>query len=231
MPSRVCVIGAGGRVGLELLSLINQSESFVAASGVGHKADGFRQNVHSISQVEKGSVDIIIDFSSPELFDKALEFCVENKIPFVSGTTGLSSNQHHALKQASLAIPVLWAPNMSLGIAVMKNALKVFKATKDFDFQVEEWHHRHKKDRPSGTAIHLQQELESVIGRACPPPMVMRGGGIFGVHKVYAVSDEEILQIEHTAINRTVFARGAMVAAQWLLQKPSGLYKMEDVIS
>jgi 4-hydroxy-tetrahydrodipicolinate reductase len=119
---------------------------------------------------------------------------------------------------------------MSLGVAVLKKALSVFKATKHFDFQVEEWHHRHKKDSPSGTAIYLQTELEKVIERPCPPAMVMRAGGIYGVHKIYAASDEEIIQFEHTAINRTVFARGALVAAQWLHHKPKGCYSMDDVI-
>jgi 4-hydroxy-tetrahydrodipicolinate reductase len=120
---------------------------------------------------------------------------------------------------------------MSLGVAVLKKALSVFKATRDFDFQVEEWHHHRKKDSPSGTAIFLQKELERVIEKKCPPTMVMRAGGIFGVHKVYAVSDEEIIQFEHTAINRTVFARGGLVAAQWIIGRPKGLYSMDDVIS
>jgi 4-hydroxy-tetrahydrodipicolinate reductase len=230
-PLRVCVVGAGGRVGSELLGLIKQSKSMVASFGVGHRAQGFEKNLESISLVASESIDIVVDFSSPELFEKTIQYCIDHKIPLVSGTTGLSEVHHQKIKEAASVIPVLWAPNMSLGIAVLKNALKVFKATKDFDFQIEEWHHRHKKDRPSGTALFLQKELEAVIGRACPPPMVMRGGGIFGVHKVYAASDEEIIQFEHTAINRTVFARGALVAASWLISKSKGLYTMDDVIS
>lgn len=230
-PLRVGVIGAGGRVGLELLNLIRNTPGLTAECGVGHKSEGFHQNVKSFSEIQKESVDVFVDFSSPALLTEALKFCIENKIPMVSGTTGLTEIHHQSLVAASQWIPILWAPNMSLGIAVLKNALKVFKSTKHFDFQVEEWHHRHKKDSPSGTALFIQKELENVIEKKCPPAMVMRGGGIFGVHKVYAVSDEEMIQFEHTAINRTVFARGALIASQWILGKNNGLYSMDDVIA
>ncbi len=229
--TKIGVIGAGGRVGLELFNLIKKTPELHATCGVGHKSEGFESNVKTFTEVPKGTVEVFIDFSAPALFSEALQYCVENKIPIVSGTTGLSPEHHASMKLACQHIPILWAPNMSLGIAVLNNALKVFKATKHFDFQVEEWHHRHKKDSPSGTAIFIQNELEKVIEKKCPPAMVMRGGGIFGVHKVYAVSDEEMIQFEHTAISRTVFARGALVAAQWIRGKNNGLYSMDDVIS
>ena len=230
-PLRVGVVGAGGRVGVELLNLIKQTPGLTARVGVGNHAQGFEMNVATLNDVDPQAVDIIVDFSAPKLFELALSFCVAHNLPFVSGTTGLDDSHRGLLKKAGERIPTLWAPNMSLGIAVLKSALKVLRATRHFDFQVEEWHHRHKKDRPSGTALLLQNELEQVIGRECPPPLVMRAGGIFGVHKVYAVSDEEIIQFEHTAINRTVFARGALVAAQWLHNKPKGLYTLDDIIA
>lgn len=228
---KVGVVGAGGKVGLELLALLRKSDCFEAACGIGKKAEGFTLNKNNFADLQKGDVDITIDFSSPELLEKALKFCLENKVPIVSGTTGLEARHYDLLRQAAEKIPVLWAPNMSLGIAVMKRAMQAFKAIKHFDFQVEEWHHRHKKDRPSGTAIYLQTELEEIIEKSCPPTMVMRGGGIFGVHKVYAASDEELIQIEHTAMSRTVFARGALEAGRWLVSKTPGLYTIDDVIA
>ena len=227
---RVGVSGAGGRVGTELLNLIRLDPNFIPSCGVGNKSSGFEQNLVSFNQIIPSSIDILIDFSTPEMLEGALNYCLENKIPLVSGTTGFSDKIHERLLNAGFQIPVLWSPNMSLGIAVMKNALKVFKATKNFDYQIEEWHHRLKKDCPSGTAILLQNELEKNIEKKCPPILALRGGGIFGVHKIYAISDEEIIQFEHTAINRTVFARGAIVAARWLLSKKAGLYSMDDVI-
>lgn len=229
--TRVGIFGAGGRVGLELLYLIKESEELIAECGVGYQSHGFNNNAKEVSDLKSDCADIFIDFSSPDLFEKALQFCAENGIPMVSGTTGLKEDHFQAMKAASKKIPLLWSPNMSLGIAVMKKALSVFQATKNFDFQVEEWHHRNKKDRPSGTAIYLQNELERVIEKKCPEPLVIRAGGIYGVHKVYAISDEEIIQFEHTATNRTVFARGAITACQWLINKKSGFYSMDDVIS
>lgn len=228
---RVGVFGAGGRVGKELLGLLKTSSEFIPSYGVGSKAQGFETNVESLDSLKGGLSDLYIDFSSPELLEKVLPFCLKEKKPLVSGTTGLSEIQFAKLKEASRHIPILWSPNMSLGIATLKKALSVFKGIKSFDFQVEEWHHRHKKDSPSGTAIYLQKALEEVIDKKCPPAMVMRGGGIFGVHKVYAASDEEIIQFEHTAINRTVFARGALEAALWLKDREAGFYSMDDVIS
>jgi 4-hydroxy-tetrahydrodipicolinate reductase len=228
---RFGVVGAGGRVGRELLSLIMGSEEMIPSFGLGNKAEGFLQNVNSFDKINPESADIVIDFSSPDLFLQTLDFCLKEKTPLVSGTTGLQIEHFKRMKEASQNLPILWAPNMSLGIAVLKNSMKVFRATKDFDFQVEEWHHRHKKDSPSGTAIFLQAELESIIEKPCPPIMAMRSGGIYGVHKVYAVSDEEMITFEHTALNRTVFARGALVGALWLLDKTNGQYHIDDVIS
>lgn len=231
---KIGVVGAGGRIGAELLKLIQQEKSFEPSLGIGNQSVGFINNVTEFTDISTkfNTLDILIDFSSPALFLKALEFCKANKIPLVSGTTGLSQECHEKIKEAGYSIPVLWAPNMSLGIAILKKSIGVFKSTPHFDYQIEEWHHKHKKDSPSGTALFLQSSLEEVIAKKCPPTMVMRAGGIFGVHKIYAASDEEMITFEHTALNRTVFARGALVGASWLLKnQKNGVYTMDDVIS
>jgi 4-hydroxy-tetrahydrodipicolinate reductase len=148
----------------------------------------------------------------------------------VSGTTGIDAHQITALKKAAQKIPILWASNMSLGVAVVTEALEVFSRIRQFDFQIEEFHHNRKEDRPSGTAKSLQQKLEQVVGRALPEAISIRGGGIFGIHKVHAMSEEEHIVFEHTALNRAVFARGAVEAAQWLCSKKKGYYSMRDVL-
>lgn len=231
---KIGVVGAGGRIGTELLKLIQQEKSLEPSLGIGNKSVGFINNVAEFTEIslKLNTLDILIDFSSPTLFLKALEFCQTNKIPLVSGTTGLTQECHDKMKVAGRSTPILWAPNMSLGIAILKKSLKVFKSTPHFDYQIEEWHHRHKKDSPSGTALFLQSALEEVIEKKCPPTMVMRVGGIFGVHKVYAASEDEMITFEHTALNRTVFARGALVGASWLMKnQKNGVYSMDDVIS
>ncbi|WP_374029484.1 4-hydroxy-tetrahydrodipicolinate reductase [Bdellovibrio bacteriovorus] len=125
---------------------------------------------------------------------------------------------------------MLWSSNMSLGVAVLNEALKSLSAISHFDFQIEELHHNKKKDKPSGTAITLQENLEKAVGRELPEALAIRGGGIFGVHKIYAMSDEEVLTFEHTALNRTVFAKGAVQAAEWLVKQKPGLYQIRDVL-
>ena len=119
---------------------------------------------------------------------------------------------------------------MSLGVAVLTEALEVFSKISQYDFQIEEFHHNRKKDRPSGTAKSLQEKLEHSVGRKLPEPVSIRGGGIFGVHKVHAMAEEEHLVFEHIALNRAVFARGAVEAAQWLCSKKKGFYSMRDVL-
>lgn len=227
---KVGVVGAGGRVGLELLGLIKNSPDLEATLGIGRKAQGFDINSLEFPTIENHNVNVVIDFSTPELIEKTLAFCISHQIPLVCGTTGLSAEHFNQLEKAGNLIPLLWSPNMSLGVAVLKKALRAFKTISHYDFQIEEWHHRNKKDSPSGTAVMIKKELENIIEKPTPPAMVMRAGGIYGVHKVYAVSDEEIIQFEHTAINRTVFARGALTGARWLLNQKNGFYSIDNVI-
>lgn len=181
---------------------------------------------------EKGlGVDIWIDFSSPEALKDTLKRAAANKKPVVCGTTGFGRKEKKLLAKYSHEIPILWSSNMSLGVAVLNEAIKVLSAISHFDFQIEEIHHSKKKDKPSGTAITLQENLEKAVGKKLPEALAIRGGGVFGVHKVYSMSDEEVLTFEHSALNRTVFARGAVRAAEWLIkQRKPGLYAMSDVL-
>jgi 4-hydroxy-tetrahydrodipicolinate reductase len=119
---------------------------------------------------------------------------------------------------------------MSLGVAALAKAIQSLETLKNFDFQVEEFHHSKKKDSPSGTAIFLQSKLEKTVGKKCPHPLSIRGGGIFGVHKIYAMSENEVLCFEHTALNRKLFADGAVTAAIWISSQKKGLYDIQDLI-
>ena len=121
---------------------------------------------------------------------------------------------------------------MSLGVHMMSYLVQKMAIldAEGFDFQVSEIHHRDKKDRPSGTAKHLQSLLEEKISNL-PEPLVARSGGVFGKHEVAATSNEEILSITHLALNRKVFAVGAVKAAQWIQGKPAGRYELADLFS
>lgn len=228
---KIAVVGAGGRVGNELLRLIQSQAQCDAWLGIGRQSVGFKHNFKNWSEVKDLKPDVLIDFSSPALFSDSVNFCLQNKVPIVSGTTGISDSNYDQLKKASNDVPALWSPNMSLGIAMFKKCLQGVGENPDFDVILEEWHHNQKKDSPSGTLLMIQKTLEKIIKVPVKSVTAFRAGGIFGVHKVHLVSNEEHLIFEHTALNRAVFAKGAIVAAKWLVTKQNGLYSIDDVLS
>jgi 4-hydroxy-tetrahydrodipicolinate reductase len=229
---KVGLVGASGRMGQEVAEILKTKQDLELHLAVCRSASlaEFAYTRSTPNCPEAKEVDIWIDFSSPELLKKLLTTASKNKTPVVSGTTGLTPADQTALKRAAKNIPVLWASNMSLGVAVVTEALKVFSRISNFDFQIEEFHHNRKKDAPSGTAKSLQESLEKAVGRKLPAPLSIRGGGIFGIHKVHAMAEEEHIVFEHMALNRAVFARGAVEAAQWLCSKKKGFYSMRDVL-
>ena len=177
-------------------------------------------------------MDMVVDFSTPPGLRAALKWCVENHRPLVSGTTGLSPQDSSKLTQAGNKIAVLHSANMSLGIAALTSMLNALGAPgfEEWDFQIDEIHHKQKKDRPSGTALLLQKKLRQVTKTQLPPPNSIRGGGVPGIHQVWAMGPEEVLVLQHTAFHRRVFARGALNAARWLFDKKEpGLYDLSDL--
>lgn len=219
---KIGLIGASGRMGKEIGQVIHQSSNSELYYPISRD--------EKVDKVKSTSVDVWIDFSTPEAFSEIVKVAIKNKTPLVSGTTGFNAKQKQLLVKASASIPILWSSNMSMGVAVLNEAIRSFSAISDFDFQIEEIHHNKKKDSPSGTAITLQENLKKVIGKKIPEPISIRGGGVFGIHKVYAMSDEEIITFEHNAINRTVFAKGAVMSAIWIVGKKTGLYEIRDVL-
>ncbi|WP_413585889.1 4-hydroxy-tetrahydrodipicolinate reductase [Bdellovibrio sp. HCB274] len=217
------LVGANGRMGREIADIISAHGGCDVSYSLSRDT--------KVNHEQAAKVDVWIDFSSPEALPEVLKIASRHKTPVVCGTTGFTKKEKTHLAKASKNIPVLWASNMSMGVAVLNEALKMFSSISNFDFQIEEFHHIRKKDKPSGTAITLQESLEKAVGKKCPEPLAIRGGGIFGVHKVHAMSEEEVITFEHSALNRTVFAKGAVTAALWLAkQKKPGLYQIRDVL-
>jgi len=230
--SKVLLTGYG-KMGIEIEKLL-EKDSRLELFAILDSSEGTTEGVKRYFEIEKipsENCDIVIDFSSPELAVNVQKWCLKNKIPLVSGTTGLSPSQYDGFMQLAKDTAVLWAPNMSLGIAVIEAMLEKFTAIDDFDFQIEETHHNKKKDSPSGTAVLLQNRLKKVLARDLPEPLSIRGGGVFGIHRVHAMGPEETITIEHNALNRAVFARGAIRAARWIIGKPKGFYSIRDIIS
>lgn len=230
---KVAVIGAQGRMGLEIRNALAISKSALPYLGIVRNgvADGFLRSSTLVDKKALSEADVWIDFSGLDAFSDVLGLACELKKPLVSGVTGLGDKEKKMLTKSGQKTPLLWAPNMSLGIAALRKALAIAAELEGFDFQIEEFHHRHKKDRPSGTAILLQNELKKYVTGALPEPVSVRGGGIFGVHKVWMMSQEETICLEHQALSRAVFAKGAVAAATWLAKRPKGLYTIDDLFS
>jgi 4-hydroxy-tetrahydrodipicolinate reductase len=223
---RLVVVGAAGRMGQEVIKLLDSHDDMKAAFTVDPHG---RTSAQTIDDVDPQQCDGVIDFSSPKATMNVARWCAKHRKFLVSGTTGLSRQQQAALKKLGRRMALLWAPNLSLGIAAMKQALKGFGGLEGFDFQIEEFHHKHKKDRPSGTAVALQNALSEAAGRRLPEPISIRGGDVRGIHRIWALGEGEVLCLEHVALDRAIFARGSITAAEWLSNQRPGVYSIEDL--
>ncbi len=223
---RLAIVGAAGRMGQEVVNILSAQDEMKASVTVDPEG---RTSARTIEEVDPKQCDGVIDFSAPKSTMKVAKWCVRHGKFFVSGTTGLSRPQQTALKTLGRKVPILWAPNLSLGVAALKQALSSLGALEGFDFQIEEVHHRHKKDKPSGTAIALQQALAEVLHRRLPEPISIRGGDVRGIHRIWALGEGEVLCFEHVALDRAIFARGAVAAAEWLSSQQKGFFGIEDM--
>lgn len=226
------VLGASGRMG-QSLSQILPSHGFIAEWGISgtRPASGYAQTANRINKESLKEVSVVIDFSTPETLLGALPEISEAKKPLVTGTTGLTAAQMKTLRGFAKKIPILWAPNMSIGIAALRRSLLGFATLEDFKFKIEETHHENKKDSPSGTALIILRDLEKLLGHEISPIISIRTGSVIGEHRVIAQSSEEVLEIKHTALNRSVFASGAATSARWILKRKPGFYSLDDVLN
>ncbi len=173
---------------------------------------------------------VVVDFSLPQAFAGVLEFCLKHSLALVSGTTGLNAEQMSHMRQAAKTLPLLWAPNMSLGIHWLKQVAQKYSLLKGsgFRFLIEETHHVHKKDSPSGTALFLKQSLKEHIGDM--PIEAHRQGECLGEHSIKAISSDEEITITHRALSRGLFACGALKAAHWISEKKPGTYTIDQML-
>lgn len=221
-PIRLLINGASGRMGQALVRLANDNPLLQVAACTG------RSDIAALSQVAE--FDVAIDFSTPEGFDAVLALCVSRKKALVSGTTGLSSQQFESLKTAGVLIPVLWASNFSLGVAVLSQLVaQAGQWLKHWNLDIIESHHIHKKDAPSGTALSLGQVAQNASG-VSPNYHSLRCGDVIGDHTVQFSGTGERLELSHRATNRDIFAQGALFAAEKISSKMNGFYQFADLL-
>lgn len=239
---KIGIYGSSGRMGKMIQECLKEYENVKVAAL-------FDKNSSNLEDFFKSS-DVIIDFSMPEGTKTLLEFAKKNPKPLCIGTTGLSKDELNLMKEISKNMPILYATNMSLGVAVLnKLAFLASKALSEFDAEILEMHHRYKKDAPSGTALTLAEnvaiarnldldkvrvsERDGIIGQRSKDEiavMSLRGGDIVGRHTAGFYGNGEFIELNHTATSRATFANGAIKAAIWLSSQKNGLYDINDCL-
>jgi 4-hydroxy-tetrahydrodipicolinate reductase len=225
----IFIIGATGRMGEEIRQLISSNRKLKFVGGLAGEANSKRGIVSNLSEAP-AKIDVVIDFSNAAIFSEAVQWCVQRKLPLLSGTTGITPADKKRVGLAGKKIPILWAPNTAPGVHWVKKIFSDLGVPEGFKVQITETHHIHKKDKPSGTALLLQNAI-ATKKKNLPPPVSIRKGNIFGIHRIELKAKDETITIEHEALSRTLFARGALDAAQWLAKKKPGLYTMENFVS
>ncbi len=240
MPLKILLNGARGRMGLAIAEIAEAHSATIT-----HACDAGDDPSIGISEC-----DAIIDFSFHEVTPSIAKLAVTHQRPLVIGTTGHTAEERTAILKATESIPVVWAGNYSVGINTLnyltRKAAEILN--ENYEAEVLEMHHHHKKDAPSGTAARLLEILQAayslddsqlVHGRegligARPKNEIgvhaLRGGDIVGEHTVFFCGQGERIELTHRATDRAIFAQGALRAAHWATTQKAGLYDMEAVL-
>ncbi len=240
--TRALIHGAG-RMARMVLAQMPQFESYQLAGLVSRARPEdlpIAEWFDSLDNLE-ARADLLIDFTLPDGSRIAAEWCARNGVALLSGTTGLSNKDIQALKLAALSVPVLWAPNLSQGVALVSSLVGQAAAVLAIDtcIHITETHHKHKLDAPSGTALSLAasamrgrgQQLENLASErheAGPTFSSQREGEVIGEHTVSFILPDEVIEISHKALDRAVFANGALKAGEWLVNQVPGYYSLNE---
>lgn len=262
---RIAVAGVTGRMGKIIVEAICKSEEAVlGAASVRPNSNHLEEEVGGLCGLPPQDVyavdnftdalddfDVLIDFTSPAATMQHLEICLSGKKKLVIGTTGFSEEQKAAIQAASAEIPIVFAPNMSVGVNLCLNLLDQAARVigEESDIEIIEAHHRHKKDAPSGTALKMGEVVADALGRNLDDVAVygregqigerdkntigfesIRAGDIVGDHTVLFAGDGERIEITHKSNSRMTYAAGSVKAALFIQDQTSGLYDMKDVL-
>ncbi|BCS55447.1 4-hydroxy-tetrahydrodipicolinate reductase [Geobacter sp. SVR] len=262
---KIAVCGAAGRMGQRIINSVIEAEGAELSGALerpGHPLAGqdvglvagcgpLGVNISDDLNAVIAGCDVMIDFTAPKVSLKNLEACGLQKKSIVIGSTGFTPEERALAAELAKDIPVVLAPNMSVGVNVCFKILKDIAKTlgDDFDVEIVEAHHRLKKDAPSGTAVRMGEVVAEALGRDyntvanCHREGItgertreeigmqtIRGGDIIGEHTVYFIGMGERIELSHRAMTRDMFSRGSVRAAKWVVSQQPGLYDMQDVL-
>ena len=248
--TNVLINGANGKMGRKVFEACALSNNVTAVCGV-DLVENFSNPdfpVYNAFDLVKEKVNVVIDFSAPASLDAILEFALENKCSVVLCSTGYTENHIEKIKTASEKIAVFRSANMSLGVNILIDLVKkACKSLDGFDVEIIEKHHNQKVDAPSGTALMLADAVkevqtekyytygrEGIVGKRNANEIgihAIRGGNIVGEHDVIFAGNFETVTLSHQATDRSVFANGAVKAAEYIATKTCGTFDMTDLIN
>jgi len=230
------IAGVCGRMGKRIYELAAHDKDFEITLGLEKKGTpviGKELGRLKVSSSLDGLflIDVLVDFTSAEAFDANLDYIARYKKAYVLGTTGLSDAQVAKIEEVSRIVPIVFSPNMSIGVNCLFEFLPKIckKLGPDYGIEIVEAHHKNKKDAPSGTAKKFVQLLSDASGKAVPAHSI-RLGDITGDHTIVFCGNSERIEIRHQAHSRDLFAIGALKAAKWIAGQKAGLYSMHDVL-
>lgn len=245
----VLINGINGKMGQEVLKQINLSDKFKVICGTDLSDDKLQDiTVYSNTSNIKEKPDVIIDFSIPKATLNILDYANKHHIPIVIATTGFSSEDLKIIENYSKTLPIFKSANMSYEINLMANLVaNLASKLRDSDIEIVETHHNRKIDAPSGTALILADSINNALGNNMEYEYnrhakkekrekneigihSIRGGTEVGKHTVYFFGENESFEITHNVTSRSIFAKGALKAASFILDKQNGLYDMTDLL-
>jgi 4-hydroxy-tetrahydrodipicolinate reductase len=230
------IAGAIGKMGRRMIELAQYDKDFEVSFALERK--GIPEIGKELGKIKVSSnldgmflIDVFVDFTTPEASEQHLDYVARYKKGLVLGTTGLSDSQVKKVEEVSKVVPVVFSPNMAIGVNTLFDVLPELakKLGPDYSIEIVEAHHKNKKDAPSGTAKKMVQVISEATGKAVPTHSI-RLGDIFGDHTVIFCGNSERIEIKHQAHSRDLFVVGALKAAKWIFNKPAGLYSMQDVL-
>lgn len=223
-PVHALLIGAAGRMGKSIRDLAKGDSEIdvVGQCDLGDPVEPAMKNC-----------DVAIDFSNADAISEICRAALQHRKPLVIGTTGHSQEQRRLIEKTAQSLPVVFASNFSIGVNVLfwltRKAAEQLHG--DFHEEIIETHHKMKKDAPSGTAKTLAEVLKAAKKTQSEIPIQsIREGDVVGEHTVIFSGPAERLELTHRAASREIFARGALLAAKWIISQPAGLYSMQDVL-
>jgi 4-hydroxy-tetrahydrodipicolinate reductase len=242
---RIAVSGARGRLGRAVLQVIEVHPELECVAAIGRDGATLADGAAADPDAAVSAANAVLDVSTPVAAVEMAQRCGRLGVPLVTGVTGLDAEQQLAIEAAARLVPVLQSGNFSLGVNLLVSLVR--QAAKalgpEYDIEIFDAHHRRKLDAPSGTALMLG--TAAADGRAAAGIdgprtgaravgeigfAVSRGGGVVGEHAVSFVGEREIVTLAHSALDRSLFADGALAATRWIVGRPAGLYGMADVL-